>query len=60
MNWDSETRTWSELMRDQTKTKRDKAVQMRKGGSSVQDIADVLELSKSRVYELLKKNLNEN
>jgi transposase-like protein len=45
-------------MRDQTKTKRDKAVQMRKGGSSVEDIADVLELSKSRVYELLKKNLN--
>ena len=59
MNWYSETGTWSELMRDQTKTKRDKAVQMRKGGASVQDIADALELSKSRVYELLKKNLNE-
>lgn len=59
MNWDSETRTWSELMLDQTKIKRDKAVQMRKGGSSVKDIADVLELSKSRVYELLKNNLNE-
>lgn len=54
MNWNSDTHQWSDVVRPGTKAKAAHARAMRRAGKSVATIAVTLDLSKSRIYELLR------
>jgi hypothetical protein len=53
-NWNSKAREWSDVVRPETKANAARAQVMRIAGISVAKIAKALDLSKSRVYELLR------
>jgi len=53
-NWHSDTKSWSPVVKSETKDKARKARDLRKRGPSVVEIAKSLKLSKSRIYELLR------
>lgn len=54
-NWDSRRRKWTDLVRPETKAKAARAAELKRQGYSVREIAEKLGLSRSRIYELLKK-----
>jgi orotate phosphoribosyltransferase-like protein len=54
-NWNSKTGVYSDIKGEETLAKSKKAQELKNQGLSVSDIAIKLELSKSRVYELLRK-----
>jgi orotate phosphoribosyltransferase-like protein len=53
-NWKSKKKQWDDLVKPETKMKAAKAASLKNKGKSVKEIADELELSKSRIYELLR------
>ena len=53
-NWQSKQRLWTDLVKPETKQKAVQAARLKKLGKSVKEIADEMELSKSRIYELLR------
>lgn len=53
-NWKSKKRQWDDLVKPETKNKAAKAAFLKSKGKSVREIAEELELSTSRVYELLR------
>lgn len=53
-NWHSKTRSWSDLVRKDTKDKAKDAARLRRAGKSVKEIAATLNLSTSRIYEYLR------
>jgi predicted transcriptional regulator len=54
-NWNSKTQKWTSIKRSETQEKAQKAFDLRSRGLSVKEIADALNLSKSRVYEYLRQ-----
>lgn len=54
-NWHSDTKSWSSVVKAETKEKARKAIELKRRGISVVEIAKHLKLSKSRIYELLRK-----
>ena len=46
---------YKKLVRQETKDKAERAIKLNQSGKSVAEIAKILGLSKSRIYELLKK-----
>lgn len=54
-NWNSKTGIYSDIKGEDTLAKSKKAQELKNQGLSVSDIAIKLELSKSRIYELLRK-----
>lgn len=54
-NWNSKTGLYSDIKGEDTLAKSKKAQELKNQGLSVSDIAIKLELSKSRIYELLRK-----
>lgn len=54
-NWNSKTGVYSDIKGEDTLAKSKKAQEFKNQGLSVSDIAIKLELSKSRIYELLRK-----
>jgi DNA invertase Pin-like site-specific DNA recombinase len=54
-NWHSGTKSWSLVVKEETKKKAAQAISMRKQGKTVEEIAKALKLSKSRIYEYLRK-----
>jgi orotate phosphoribosyltransferase-like protein len=54
-NWNSKTGVYTDVIGDETLAKSKKAQELKMQGLSVSDIAIKLELSKSRIYELLRK-----
>ena len=53
-NWNSKKKEWSPVVKNETKEKAVQAKKMKSKGISVEKIAQNLNLSKSRIYELLK------
>jgi hypothetical protein len=53
-NWNSKTRTWSDVVRPETKARAACAQVLRNAGVSVATIAEAFDLTPSRIYELLK------
>ena len=53
-NWDSKSRTWSGLVRPETKAKAERAALLKKQGKSIEEIAKVMNLSPSRIREYLR------
>jgi predicted transcriptional regulator len=53
-NWYSETNEWKDLVKPETKAKAALAAMRRKAGVPVVKIAEELELSPGRIYQLLK------
>ncbi|WP_420715325.1 helix-turn-helix domain-containing protein [Myxococcus sp. MISCRS1] len=53
-NWHSATHVWKDLVRPSTKAKAARAKMMRGAGMPVSKIATQLDLSRSRIYELLR------
>lgn len=53
-NWKSKKKQWDDLVKPETKNKAAKAASLKSKGKSVKEIAEELELSTSRVYELLR------
>lgn len=54
-NWKSKTRTWTDTVHEETKDKARTAIKLRNTGKPVAEIAKALKLSKSRIYEYLRK-----
>lgn len=54
-NWNSKTGVYTDVIGDETIAKSKKAQELKNQGLSVSDIAIKLGLSKSRIYELLRK-----
>lgn len=53
-NWKSKERKWSDLVKPETKQKAALAASMKRQGKSIEEIAKKLNLSRSRIYELLR------
>lgn len=53
-NWKSKKKQWDDLVKPETKLKAAKAASLKNKGKPVREIANELELSISRVYELLR------
>lgn len=53
-NWKSKKKQWDDLVKPETKMNAVKAASLRSKGKSVKEIAKELELSTSRIYELLR------
>lgn len=53
-NWKSKKKQWDDLVKPETKAIAAKAASLKSKGKSVREIADELELSISRIYELLR------
>ncbi len=53
-NWNSKMNEWSPVVNNETKEKAIQAKKMRSKGISVKNIAQKMNLSKSRIYELLR------
>ena len=53
-NWKSKKKQWDDLVKPETKAKAIKAAALKNKGKSVREIADELDLSISRIYELLR------
>ncbi len=56
-NWTSKQREWTELVKPETKQRAALALRMKIQGKSVREIAAKIELSQSRIYELLRKKV---
>ena len=54
-NWNSKTRTFTNIKNQDTQNKAKEAQQLKIKGLSVEEIASKLNLSKSRIYEYLRK-----
>lgn len=54
-NWNSKTRTYTNIKNQDTQNKAKEAQQLKIRGLSVEEIASKLNLSKSRIYEYLRK-----
>jgi transposase len=54
-NWNSKTRTYTNIKNQDTLNKAKAAQQLKIKGLSVEEIASKLNLSKSRIYEYLRK-----
>jgi transposase len=54
-NWNSKTRTYTNIKNQDTQNKAKEAQQLKIKGLSVEEIASKLNLSKSRIYEYLRK-----
>lgn len=54
-NWNSKISQYTDIVRDTTKKRAEKAETLREMGVSVKDIARQINKSTSRVYEYLKK-----
>ncbi len=54
-NWNSKTRTYTNIKNQDTQNKAKEAQQLKIRGLSVKEIASKLNLSKSRIYEYLRK-----
>jgi len=54
-NWNSKIKQYTDIVGDHTIKKAEKAVSLREMGVPVRDIARQLDLSKSRIYEYLRK-----
>lgn len=54
-NWNSKKGVYTDVIGDETLAKSKKAQELKNQGLSVSDIAIKLGLSKSRIYELLRK-----
>lgn len=48
--------TYKNLVKDETKEKARKSIELKNQGKSTAEIAETLSLSKSRVYELFKEH----
>lgn len=53
-NWKSKKRQWTDVVRPETKQKAAQAASLKRQGKSVFEIAKKLNLSPSRIYELLR------
>lgn len=53
-NWKSKKHEWADLVKPETKEKAALAANLKRQGKSVQEIAKKLNLSTSRIYELLR------
>lgn len=54
-NWNSKTRTYTNIKNQDTQNKAKEAQQLKIRGLSVKEIASKLNLSKTRIYEYLRK-----
>ena len=54
-NWNSKARTYTNIKNQDTQNKAKEAQQLKIKGLSVEEIASKLNLSKSRIYEYLRK-----
>ena len=54
-NWNSKTKTYTNITNQDTLNKAKEAQQLKIKGLSVKEIASKLNLSKSRIYEYLQK-----
>jgi len=54
-NWNSKTRTYTNIKNQDTQNKAKEAQQLKIRGLSVKEIATKLNLSKTRIYEYLRK-----
>jgi len=55
-NWNSKISKYTPIVKDDTIRRATKATSMREMGIPVRDIARQLKLSKSRIYEYLRKD----
>ena len=53
-NWNSKSKEYTDIIKPDTLNKALTAKKLKQQGSSVQEIADKLNVSKSRVYEYLR------
>ena len=53
-NWNSKTRELTPVVGDDTKEKARRAMELKANGNSVSNIARLMELSETRIRELLK------
>jgi len=54
-NWNSKKKEWSPVKKKETIDKKARAIELRKQGVSIEEIAKKMDLSKSRIYEYLKE-----
>lgn len=54
-NWNSKLEAYTNIVGEETLIKSKKAQELKNKGYSVSEIAKILELSKSRIYEYLRK-----
>lgn len=55
MNWNSKKKNWTDVKSQEVQAKKEMAILLKQDGYSVADIAAILELSESRIYELIKQ-----
>jgi|TARA_B110000908_G_C10233883_1_gene442152 DNA-binding CsgD family transcriptional regulator len=56
MNYNSETKKYSQVVNEDTINKREVAIKLRLSGMDVKEISQLLKVSQNRVYQYLRRS----